>query len=182
MPYRDRAGMAGRQWEKIRPDLDRGAMVLVGRLAEAAELIAAHHSAPFMAQYGLKTGEFDALATLRRAGPPFALTPTQLYEATMLSSGAMTNRIDRLEKLGLVARQPNPDDRRGTFVTLTDKGKTLIDSMIEAHVANKERIVSTLDATEQAELSRLLAKLIVAVDPASPDFIGGPEGGKKGKK
>ena len=148
--------------------------LLVGRLAEAAELIAAHHAAPFMAHYGLKTGEFDALATLRRVGPPFALTPTQLYEVTMLSSGAMTNRIDRLEKLGLVARRPNPDDRRGTLVALTDKGKTLIDSMIDAHVANKQRMVSALDANEQAELSRLLAKLIVAVDPDSPDFIGGP--------
>lgn len=175
MTYRDRARMAGQEWQRERPELDVEPMVLLGRLAEAAQLIQTHHGNPFMAKHGLKSGEFDVLATLRRAGKPHALTPTALYAATMLSSGGMTNRIDRLAELGLVERRAHPDDRRGTLVALTDKGLALIDGMIAAHVANRRRVADVLSATEQEALCALLAKLIMAVDPESPGYIGGVE-------
>lgn len=111
-------------------------------------------------EFGLQPGEFDVLATLRRSGAPHALTPTDLYEAAMISSGSMTNRIDRLEKAGLVTRQPNPADKRGTLVALTDEGLALIDCAVEAHVANQQAIVRGLDENERDQLSILLGKLL----------------------
>jgi DNA-binding MarR family transcriptional regulator len=100
------------------------------------------------------------MATLRRSGEPYALTPTDLYEAAMISSGSMTNRIDRLEKAGLVARRPNPADKRGTLVALTPEGLALIDRAVEAHVANQQAVVAGLDDGERRQLSALLARLL----------------------
>src|SRR5687768_17999632 len=101
----DRAELAVQQWAAERPDLDPLAMAVLGRLADASERIMRDHMNPLFARAGLQSGEFDVLATLRRSGPPFALSPTSLYEAAMISSGGMTNRLDRLEKAGLVERQ-----------------------------------------------------------------------------
>lgn len=156
----DRAQQAAEQWARERPDIDTGPMVLLGRLAEAAVATARDRLNPLFAEYGVQPGEFDVLATLRRSGAPYALTPTELYEAAMISSGSMTNRIDRLEKSALVERRPNPADRRGTLVALTPQGRDLIDRMIDRHVANQQAIVSGLNADEQAALSRLLARLL----------------------
>ncbi len=163
----DRAELAAKQWARERPDLDTGPMVLLGRLAEAALTTARDRLNPLFANSGLQPGEFDVLATLRRSGPPHALSPTDLYEAAMISSGSMTNRIDRLEKAGLVERRPNPADGRGTLVALTVAGLRLIDSLIELHVANQHGIVSGLDAREQVQLASLLGKLL-ATQPAGP--------------
>lgn len=163
--YEDRAGQAGEQWKRERPEVPIEAMVLIGRLTEAAQIINDRHAAPFLAQHGLKLGEFDVLATLRRSGAPYALSPTDLYAATMLSSGGMTNRIDRLAKMGLVARAPNPNDRRSTMVSLTEKGFDLVDGMIGEHAAHKQNLIETLSGEERAQLSALLAKLIRGVDP-----------------
>ncbi|WCT79348.1 MarR family winged helix-turn-helix transcriptional regulator [Novosphingobium humi] len=158
----DRASKAADQWARERPDLDTQAMVLLGRLAEAALVIARDRLNPVFAGFGLQPGEFDVLATLRRSGEPYALTPTDLYEAAMISSGSMTNRIDRLEKAGLVIRRPNPADKRGTLVGLTGAGLALIDQAISAHVANQEAAVAALDAQEREQLSGLLEKLLAA--------------------
>lgn len=163
--YQDRAGKAGAQWKKERPDVPIEAMVLIGRLTEAAQIISDRHAAPFLAKHGLKLGEFDVLATLRRAGPPYVLSPTDLYAATMLSSGGMTNRIDRLAKMGVVARAPNPNDRRSTNVSLTKKGFELVDGMIAEHAAHKQKMIETLSPAEREQLSALLAKLIRGVGP-----------------
>jgi len=103
------------------------------------------------------------LATLRRSGSPYALTPTDLYEATMVTSGAMTNRLDRLEKAGLILRGPHPNDRRGIVVQLTGKGLALIDEALTAHVANEHEILAGLNDAERETLSRLLEKLIGSV-------------------
>ncbi|TIU18494.1 MAG: MarR family transcriptional regulator, partial [Mesorhizobium sp.] len=103
----DRAAKAIEQWNKERPDLDVSPMAVLGRLNEASSLIARERLAPLFARFGLQSGEFDVLATLRRSGSPYALTPTALYEATMVTSGAMTNRLDRLEKAGLILRGPH---------------------------------------------------------------------------
>ncbi|MET4898587.1 MarR family transcriptional regulator [Sphingomonadaceae bacterium jetA1] len=139
-------------------------MILLGRLAEAALKTARDHLNPLFADHGLQPGEFDVLATLRRAGSPYALTPTDLYGAAMISSGSMTNRIDRLEKVGLVERRAHPSDRRGTLVVLTAAGRHMIDSIIALHVANQHKIVNGLDPREQEQLSQLLAKLLATVD------------------
>ena len=167
MQYRDRAGAAGADWKQERPELDFRAMVLFGRLGEAAQLVMTHHATPFMARYGLKVGEFDVLSTLRRAGAPYELNPTDLYATTMLSSGGMTSRLDRLAEAGLIERRPDPNDRRGTRVALTPKGLDLIDGMIEAHTRNKQALAADMSQAEQEQLSALLAKLIHSVDPAA---------------
>lgn len=156
----DRAAMAVEQWNRERPDLDVSPMAVLGRLNEAASLIARDRLAPLFAQFGLQSGEFDVLATLRRSGAPYALTPTALYEATMVTSGAMTNRLDRLEKTGLIARAPHPSDRRGVVVQLTEKGLALIDKAVTAHVANEHQILAGLTHAEQETLSHLLERLI----------------------
>jgi DNA-binding MarR family transcriptional regulator len=161
----DRAGHAAEQWARERPDIDTGPMVLLGRLGEAALIIARDRLNPTFAEFGLQPGEFDVLATLRRHGVPYALTPTDLYEAAMISSGSMTNRIDRLEKAGLVERRPNPADGRGTLVGLTGTGLALIERAVERHVAVLRAIVSGLGAEEQNQLSGLLEKLIACQRP-----------------
>ncbi|MER8439860.1 MarR family transcriptional regulator [Mesorhizobium sp. M1312] len=159
----DRAAKAIEQWKRERPDLDVSPMAVLGRLNEASSLIARERLAPLFASFGLQTGEFDVLATLRRSGSPYALTPTALYEATMVTSGAMTNRLDRLEKSGLIMRGPHPNDRRGIVVQLTEKGLTLVDEAVAAHVANEHDILSGLTRAEQETLARLLEKLIGSV-------------------
>ncbi|AGB44137.1 MarR family transcriptional regulator [Mesorhizobium sp. B2-5-9] len=159
----DRAGKAIEQWQRERPDLDVSPMAVIGRLNEVSSLIARDRLAPLFARFGLQAGEFDVLATLRRSGSPYALTPTALYEATMVTSGAMTNRLDRLEKAGLILRAPHPNDRRGIVVRLTEKGLALIDEAVAAHVANEHQILSGLTQTERETLSHLLEKLIGSV-------------------
>lgn len=159
----DRAARAIEQWRKERPDLDVHPMSVLGRLSEAASLIARDRLNPLFARFGLQRGEFDVLATLRRSGPPYALTPTALYEATMVTSGAMTSRLDRLEKSGLITRGSHPDDRRGVIVQLTEKGRALIDEAVTAHVENEWQILSGLTREEQDSLAELLEKLIRSV-------------------
>ncbi|MCP4381586.1 MAG: winged helix-turn-helix transcriptional regulator [Hyphomicrobiales bacterium] len=156
----DRASLASSQWKAQRPDVDPFPMALLGRLNEASHLIMRDWLEPLFASFGLKAGEFDVLATLRRSGPPFALTPTILYEATMMSSGGMTNRVDRLEKAGLVERRKHPTDRRGTLVALSAKGLGLVDDALPAHVDNEGSALAALTDAEQQDLNRLLAKLI----------------------
>ncbi|MCJ2060539.1 MarR family transcriptional regulator [Methylobacterium sp. J-048] len=159
-PFEDRASRAVAQWRRERPDIDPFPMEVVGRLTELAQGILRDRLHPAFAGFGLQQGEFDVLATLRRSGAPYALTPTALCDATMISSGGMTARIDRLEKAGLIERQTHPTDRRGTLVALTDPGKTLIDAMLPAHVATERGILAPLTDEEQRILNALLAKLL----------------------
>ena len=159
----DRAALATEQWRRERPDLDALPMALVGRFNEAAQLIARDHLNPLFARFGLQAGEFDVLATLRRAGAPHALTPTALYTALMISSGGMTSRLDRLARDGLIERQAHPEDRRAVLVGLTPAGLRLIDEMMGPHVENERALLSVLSIAEQQELDRLLAKLLVGL-------------------
>lgn len=159
----DRASQASEQWRKERPDLDVLPMALLGRLKEATQLVLRNHLEPLFLAMGLQPGEFDVLATLRRSGAPYALTPTALYDASMVTSGAMTGRIDRLAREGLVERTENPDDRRGTLVKLTQSGFTMIDGMMTEHVANERRVLAGMNRAEQKQLSELLAKLIATL-------------------
>ncbi|APA71067.1 MarR family winged helix-turn-helix transcriptional regulator [Janthinobacterium sp. 1_2014MBL_MicDiv] len=155
-----RAQFAAEQWRRELPQMDTRAMQLVGQLGTVAQLMARDWLNPLFAEHGLQPGEFDVLATLRRSGAPHALTPTALYEAAMLSSGGMTNRIDRLEAAGLIERQKHPSDRRGVLVALTPRGLALIERLVLLHVDNERAMLASLGEDEQRQLDQLLAKLL----------------------
>ena len=159
----DRADVAIEQWAHERPDLPSLPMAVLGRLSEVAERVMRDHLNPLFADAGLQPGEFDVLATLRRSGDPYMLSPTRLYEAAMISSGGMTNRLDRLESAGLIERRPDPNDRRGKLIALTTAGRFLIDQTITRHVANEEKLLSVLTTAEQEKLNALLRKLIAGL-------------------
>lgn len=139
-------------------------MALFGRLNEASERVRKERMGPLFAEHGLNGGEFDVLATLRRAGSPYALNPTALFEATMVTSGAMTARLDRLEKAGLVERSRDPNDRRGIVVSLTADGQMLIDQLIDLHVCNQSQVLMALSKHDQKQLASLLGKLLQSLD------------------
>lgn len=117
-------------------------------------------------RYDLNRGEFDVLASLRRAGPPFSLGPTRLSEGLLLSTAAMTNRVDNLERTGLVRRRPDPGDRRQVLVELTERGRVLIDEAFPALIAEDERLLLALPAGERKALSSLLRKVLTAWEAA----------------
>jgi DNA-binding MarR family transcriptional regulator len=118
------------------------------RFFRAAHLRDAELSA-VLEEFGLPAGWFDLLAALRRSGAPYELTPTQLMSATLLSSGGVTKRLDRLADAGLVERRPDPGDRRGSLVRLTRRGKSTIDRALVAHVANEERLLRSLSVADR---------------------------------
>lgn len=161
----DRAATAVAQWRREQPGHDYAPMEALGRLAELALVVSRDRLGPIFARHDLQPGEFDVLAALRRAGEPYELTPTALFGITMLSSGGLTARLDRLEAKGLVARRANPADRRGTLVTLTPEGRARIEAALPEHLAEQTRIASALTSDELAELSRLLAKVLERADP-----------------
>ena len=143
------------EWERERPDLDVSPIGIVGRLHRLAaaltdELVEVYR------QHGLGEGEFDVLAALRRAGEPFERAPGDLANHTMVTTGAMTKRVDRLEAAGLVSRRPSALDGRGRVVALTEKGRETIDRAFEAHVANEQRLVGMLDPSDRAALEPIL--------------------------
>ncbi len=154
------------QWRHERPDLDVTALGILGRLfriASLAETELAHGLAP----HGLQPGWFDLLAALRRAGTPYELNPTDLMAATMLTSGGVTKRLDRLADAGLIERRPDPSDRRGTLVRLTPAGRKTIDAAIETHAANENQLLDALPATDRRALDTLLRKVLAELDAAS---------------
>ncbi|MBI4784650.1 MAG: MarR family transcriptional regulator [Oscillatoriophycideae cyanobacterium NC_groundwater_1537_Pr4_S-0.65um_50_18] len=151
------------QWQRERPDLDVSPMAIVGRVGRLSKYFDRAIQSTF-SEFGLQSGEFDVLATLRRSGRPYQLSPTELFNMLMVSSGTMTHRIDRLEKTELVKRIPDPDDRRGMLITLTDKGFELIEAAVTAHVANEHRILSVLQESERESLTRLLRQLLLSFE------------------
>lgn len=151
------------QWAEERPDLDVSPMGLIGRTTRLASYLRKAIGETF-AEFGLQPGEFDVLATLRRSGAPYQLSPTELFKSMMVSSGTMTNRVDRLENAGLVERIPDERDRRGTLIHLTNQGFELIESAVTAHVANEHKILSAIDDKEKKELEKLLRKLLLAFE------------------
>lgn len=159
----DRVDRILAQWHRERPDLDVTAMGLLGRLSRLSTHIGREIEKTFC-ERGLSSSSFDVLATLRRSGPPYRLSPGDLLATTMVSSGTMTNRIDQLEKAGLVERLANPDDRRGVIIALTAEGLQRVDEAATAHVANQHRIVSELSTEEKANLDALLRKYLAAFE------------------
>ena len=153
-----------RQWAKERPELDCSSLSVVVRVLFLAKIMRQDAERALAAQ-ALKLWEYDVLSALRRQGEPFQLPATALARASMLTSGAMTNRIDRLESRGLVVRGPDPADRRGVMVALTEKGRRLTDAAIEArlHAANAQ--LDALTPGERRAVAEGLKKLFLAITP-----------------
>jgi len=143
------------QWNQERPDLDVESMGLIGRV-KRLNLILGREMEKTWARYGLNGASFDVLATLRRSGPPYRLSPGDLIASTMVTSGTMTNRIDQLQKAELVKRVQNPEDGRGFFISLSKKGFEVIDKAVTDHVATQQKLVSGLSPGQQSDLNRLL--------------------------
>ncbi|WP_239690849.1 MarR family winged helix-turn-helix transcriptional regulator [Chromobacterium sphagni] len=143
------------QWRQARPDLDCASMAVIGRLGRLVSHLEKTLADNF-ARFGLKDGEFDVLATLRRAGDDGQLSPTELYTSLLLTSGAISKRLDRLEAAGWVLRQPHPDDRRAMRVQLTASGRALVDQALEAHLATQEAALAALAPEQRAQLAALL--------------------------
>jgi len=159
----DRAARAVAQWKREFPEWELLPMEVLGRLNEISALTQHDHYAPLFEKYGLQPGEFDVLAALRRSGAPYELTPTELFETTMMSSGGMTARLDRLEKAGHIQRRPNPNDRRGVLVGLTKPAVKLIDEVAPLHLANQTKMTGKLSKTELTTLSALLKKVMAGL-------------------
>jgi DNA-binding MarR family transcriptional regulator len=144
-------------WAVERPDLDVGPQGVIGRLHRLGNFLTEELVAVYR-DFGLGEGDFDVLATLRRSGAPFELAPGELADHTMVTTGAMTKRIDRLVDAGLVTRRRSESDGRARVVALTDAGRELIDRAFTAHVDNEQRLVGALSATERSQLEGLLTK------------------------
>ncbi|MGH3170734.1 MAG: MarR family winged helix-turn-helix transcriptional regulator [Trebonia sp.] len=151
------------QWAAQWPDLDTfpvGVVARVGRLARYFD----HGLDQVFTEYGMRREHWDALASLRRAGPPFRLSPTDLYRGLMRTSGAMTNRLRRLEADGLIRRVPDPGDGRGLLVELTEKGRALVDEVAPVHVDNERAMLAALTPAEQQRFVDLLRKLLLSFE------------------
>jgi DNA-binding MarR family transcriptional regulator len=148
------------QWQQERPDLDVSGVEVIGRMSRLSRLLERAIELSF-GSYDLSITGFYVLAALRRSGPPYRLTPTALYSSLLVSSGAMTNRLDRLENAGLVTRIADPTDGRSRLVALTPEGGRLVDAAIETHAANEIHLLAGLSPRERSELARLLRKLLL---------------------
>jgi DNA-binding MarR family transcriptional regulator len=151
------------QWKLERPDLDTRPMETIGRILRV-QFLAGTRIRRLHQRHGIDAGGFDVLATLRRSGRPYRMTPTGLYRELVLTSGAMTNRIDVLEQAGLVARHPDPADRRGTLIELTEVGRTLVDRAIKEHMEGEAAMAAHLTKEEQRTLGGLLQKLLTGME------------------
>lgn len=146
------------QWHRERPDLDVSPMAVIGRLARVAKRIDERLSQTF-AEHGLDSASFDVLATLRRSGHPFVLSPKELSWSSMVTTSATAQRLNKLESEGLVSRAPSTVDGRGKQVQLTEKGREIVDDALSAHVQTEHELLRNLNGTERQELASLLAKL-----------------------
>jgi DNA-binding MarR family transcriptional regulator len=151
-----------KEWRGQRPDLDPSPIGVFGRLRQVSELTRQELEA-FLAPYHLTPKSFDVLANLRRGGPPYRKTPSQLADSSLLSSGAMTGRLDNLERQGLIRRTPDPGDRRVTFAELTPAGVELIDQVFTLHLAKEESMLDGLTAEQCDQIADSLALLEQAV-------------------
>jgi len=151
------------QWQAQRPDLDIGPLHVLSRVTRLARHLDIARRSAF-ASHGLETWEFDVLSALRRVGPPFQLTPGALLRATLVTSGTMTNRIDRLTEAGLVRREPDPRDRRGVLVTLTQDGQERVDAALEDLLRGERTLLASLRPEERDQLSGLLRILLAPLD------------------
>ncbi|ROQ68656.1 DNA-binding MarR family transcriptional regulator [Streptomyces sp. 840.1] len=162
--YEDHVARIQAEWARERPDVDVSPQGVIGRLHRLAGLLTEQLCLVYR-RYGLNEGEFDVLAALRRAGDPFERAPGELAAFTMVTTGAMTKRIDRLERDGLVTRRRSAEDGRGRVVALTPAGRELIDRAFADHMSNERRMLDELDPDEAARLETLLTAWLARVEP-----------------
>ena len=181
IPLDDHVARVLAQWARERPELDTTPVGIVARVGRLARYLDQGHERLF-GPHGLRREGWDVLASLRRSGAPYRLSPTELYLGLMRTSGAMTNRLRRLEDAGLVRRVVDPSDGRSLLVELTDAGRRVVDELAPLHIANERAMIGALSAREQEQLSQLLAKLLAAFEaedqrppgaPPRPDELGG---------
>lgn len=151
------------QWQRERSELALEHMLTIGRLKRCAALVGQRLEEEF-SKHDLTTWEFDVLATLRRAGAPYCLTPTQLFSTMMITSGTMTHRMQRLQKRGLIERIDNPDDARSKQVRLSEAGFTCIERAVTGHVANEAKILAPFDVAQREALDKALANLLAVLE------------------
>lgn len=158
-------------WRRERPDLEPWPLGIIGR----APRIFSHflrRAETWLSPLGLSWETFSLIAALRRSGKPYELNPTELQRQSLLTSGAMTNRIDRVEALGLVQRRPDPEDRRGVLVQLTPAGRALADRAIAVHFQATAEVLGGLTSRETAQLDHLMAKLLLSLEQTPPGAAG----------
>lgn len=162
------------QWGRVLPGLDVSPMAVIARISRLCRILERDVDQIY-AEYGLNHAQFGVLAALRRSGPPYRLSPTELYSSLLITSGAVTNRLERLTAAGLVRRVPDPADGRSLLVALTPKGLRLIDRLVELHYAREAELLESLGARDREQLVRLLRGLLIAVERGDG---GGGSGGR----
>jgi DNA-binding MarR family transcriptional regulator len=168
------------QWRAERPDLDVDPLQVLSRVSRLAKHLDRARTAAF-ASHGLQAWEFDVLSALRRQGPPYQLSPGALLRATLVTSGTMTNRIDRLTETGLVSRHPDPQDKRGVLVTLTARGRAVVDAALEDLLRSERVLLTGLDGSQRRELASLLQILLAPFDATqAPESRGSQPSGPAG--
>ena len=158
-PLRDEVDRLVEAWQRERPDLDVSPLQVLSRVTRLARHLDRQRGAAF-AGSGLESWEFDVLAALRRAGPTHRLSPGQLLKETMVTSGTMTNRVDRLAARGLVTREPHPEDRRAVLVSLTDQGRRTVDAAFADLLAAEQQILADLDPAHREAITTALRALL----------------------
>ncbi len=152
------------RWAGIRPGLEVDVYQVTARISRIGQHIARRQEDVF-GRFGLNRGEVGVLSALRVAGPPHRLSPTRLFKGLMLSSAGMTSRIDRLERRGLVRRIPDPTDRRGVLVELTQSGRKVLEDAVAANTENEEAVLEGLSPKQIADLGKLLRKVLANLEP-----------------
>jgi len=166
-PRGDHVDLVLAEWRTEQPRLDTSPIAVVARIGRACALLDRGLNGNF-GRFGLSRTSWDVLAALRRVGAPYRRSPTELYRSLMRTSGGMTHLLDRLEQEGLVERIADPDDRRGLLVALTRKGRALIARVGPSHLETERRMLAALTKQEQAELARLLRKLLIGLEQQFP--------------
>jgi DNA-binding MarR family transcriptional regulator len=156
------------QWSRERPDLDCAPMGIIGRITQLQREVHLAQRATF-ARHGLDAPSFDVLAALRRAGPPYQLTPTALMRTALVTSGAITQRLDRLEQKGLITRTRSEADGRAVVVTLTGAGREALDSALPDHLETERAMLAGLSEGEQEQLAELLRRFLVSLGRTPPE-------------
>jgi len=153
-------------WQRERPEIEIDPLAVLSRVTRLAKYLDNARRQAFT-EVGLETWEFDVLAALRRAGAPYALSPGQLGTQTLVTSGTVTNRVDRLEHRGFVRREPDADDRRGIRVVLTEQGRQVVDQALDDLLMRERTILAGLSGQQRAQLANLLRTLVLTFDQSA---------------
>jgi DNA-binding MarR family transcriptional regulator len=156
------------QWRRERPDLDCSPMGIIGRISQVQREVHLAQRATF-ARHGLDVPSFDVLAALRRAGPPYQLTPTALMRTALVTSGAITQRLDRLEERGLITRERSRDDGRAVVVSLTDAGREALDAALPEHLDTERKLLEGLSDDDREQLAGLLRRFLLGLGRVPPE-------------